>query len=134
MQKAHNSSLKIIQYHRSNKTNVTGGSMTRSSGSYSDTFVRSCEVLDLETQSIFYAGDLQGPESYIQMVTFATSATSFEIATFASSDAVAEQDMVVWDPASLEWNKNFAGAGTTGPSRFGAAVVSKIMICPNSEV
>ena len=100
--------------------------MTRSSGSYSDTFVRSCEVLDLETKSIIYAGDLKGPESYIQMVTFASS---FEIAAFASSDAVA--DMVVWNPANFTWNKNLTeGAGTIGPSRFGAALVSKEMICP----
>ena len=125
MQKAHNSSL--IQYHRSNKTNVTDGSMTRSSGSYSDTFVRSCEVLDLETKSIIYFGELQGPESYIQMVTFASSS---EIAAFASSDAVEKEDMVVWNPES-GWSRNFAaGAGTTGPSRFGAALVSKEMICP----
>ena len=53
------------------------------------------------------------------------------LAAFATPGAVAKEDMVIWKPANSTWNQNFpAASGSDWPQRFGAAVVSKEMICP----
>ena len=50
---------------------------------------------------------------------------------FASPTAVAQEDMVVWQPEYLTWNQNFpVGSGDKWPARFGATVVSMKMMCP----
>ena len=54
------------------------------------------------------------------------------LAAFATPAAVAQEDMVIWNPATTTWNQNFpaAASGSEWPQRFGAAIVSKEMICP----
>ena len=85
-------------------------------------------MLDLETRKIIYEGDLQGPDSHLQMVTLGVH--QFLLA-FTSSAAVAKEDLVVWQPDDLTWNQNFpVGSGDTWPARFGATVVSMKMMCP----
>ena len=105
---------------------VTGGA--RSSNSYGDNLVSTCEVLDLETREIIYGGDLQGPDSHLQMVTIGMD---HALLAFASPAAVAQEDLVEWQPEYLTWNQNFpVGSGDTWPARFGATVVSMKMMCP----
>ena len=85
-------------------------------------------MLDLETKTIIYGGDLHAPNSHLQIATFGRS--DFLVA-FATPGAVAKEDMVIWNPATSTWNQNFpAASGSDWPQRFGAAVVSKEMICP----
>ena len=95
-----------------------------------DTLVRTCEVLDLETRTIRFVGDLQSPSSFLQMVTLGQG--DFLIA-FAHPGAVAKADMVLWNPTNSTWNRDFPDtvSGSAWPARFGASVVSRDMICPN---
>ena len=100
----------------------------KSSDNYGDNLVRTCEVLDLETKNIIYAGNLRGPDSHLQMVTLGASESTV---VFSTPGPVAKEDMVIWNPEDSTWNQNFpAGAGDPRPARFGAAVVSMEMICP----
>ena len=94
--------------------------------------MRSCEVLDLETRSIIFGGDLQGPSSFLQMVTVGQD--DFLVA-FAHPGPVAKEDMVIWNPTDSTWNQNFPDtlSSSEWPARFGAAVVSKDMICPKNS-
>ena len=101
--------------------------------SYGDNLIRTCELLDLETRTIVYGGQLRGPDSHLQVITL--GASDF-LAAFANPGAVAKEDMVIWNPDESRWNQNFPAADsyTTWPARFGAAVVSKDMICPSDDV
>ena len=97
-----------------------------------DSLVRNCEVLDLETRTIRFGGDLQSPSSFLQMVTLGQG--DFLVA-FAHPGAVAKEDMVLWNPNNSTWNRDFPDtvSGSTWPARFGASVVSKDMICPKNS-
>ena len=108
------------------KTSLADG--TRSSDSFSDNLVRTVEVLDLQTRQIIFGGNLQGPDSHLQMVTFGESEF---LAAFAKPSPVAKEDMVIWNSTTLNWNQDFpVQSGSEWPARFGAAVVSLEMICP----
>ena len=98
-----------------------------------DTLVRNCELLDLETRTIRFGGDLQSPSSFLQMVTFGQG--DF-LAAFAHPGPVAREEMVLWNPTNSTWNRNFPDAvsGSAWPARFGASVVSKDMICPEDSL
>ena len=63
----------------------------RCSSSYADPLVHSCEVLDLETRTIIFGGNLQSPSSFLQMVTVGQG--DF-LATFAYPGPVKKEDMV----------------------------------------
>ena len=90
--------------------------------------VRTCEVLDLQTRTIIYGGNLLGPDSHLHMVTLGTSES---LAAFAKPGPVAKEEMVIWNPDDSTWNQNFPiESGVPWPARFGAAVVSLEMICP----
>ena len=85
-------------------------------------------MLDLETRKIIYVGDLQGPDSHLQMVTLGVD---HALLAFTSPAAVAKEDLVVWQPDDLTWNQNFpVESGDAWPARFGATVVSMKMMCP----
>ena len=89
-------------------------------------------MLDLETREITFGGNLQGPDSFLQMVTFGQGDI---LAAFANPGAVAKEDMVLWNPGDSTWSRDFPASlpGSEWPSRFGAAVVSKDMICPADD-
>ena len=89
-------------------------------------------MLDLETRTIIFGGDLQGPSSFLQMVTVGQG--DF-LAAFAHPGPVAKEDMVLWNPTNSTWNRNFPDtlSGLEWPARFGAALVSKDMICPKKS-
>ena len=105
----------------------------RSSSSYGDNFVRSCELLDLETRTIIYGANLEGPNSFLQMITFGEGDT---LAAFAHPGPVLKDEMVLWSPVDSKWSRNFPNttAGSRWPARFGAVAVSKDMICPSDDV
>ena len=105
---------------------IAGGA--RSSSNYGDNLHKTCEVLDLETRTIIYGGNLRGPDSFLQIVTLGQG--DF-LAAFATPGAVAKEEMVIWNPANSTCNQNYPPSdATTHPACFGAAVVSKEMICP----
>ena len=90
--------------------------------------VRTVEVLDLQTRTIIFGGNLQGPDCHIQLVTL--GASEF-LAAFAKPNPVTRNDMVIWNPTTLSWNQDFpVQSGSLWPARFGAALVSLDMICP----
>ena len=111
--------------HHIAKRCIAGGE--RSSSNYGSNLHKTCEILDLETRTIIYGGNLRGPDSFLQMVTLGQGEF---LAAFANPGAVANEDMVIWNPDSSTWNQNFPLSEATTASRFGAAVVSKDMICP----
>ena len=108
---------------------ISSGGSSGSSSSYGDNqMIKTCEVIDLDTRTIVYGGELQGPDSFLQLVTFGQGNS---LVAFARAGSVRREDMVIWNPTSETWNRNFPfSASSSSASRFGAALVSKDMICP----
>ena len=108
-----------------------GSAGIRSGSSSGNTYVKSTEVLNLQTRKIWFGGDLQGPTGFLQMITLGQGDFIY---AFANPGIVDKKDLVHWDFVESEWNQGFAdavsGEPLTWPGRFGAVIVSKNIACP----
>ena len=94
-------------------------------------YLRSAEVLDLSTRTIFYAGDMNSPKAYFHMATITMNGhqTLLAFGGYSASSNYASNSVEQFDPSSNTWNLVPTGM-EEARFYFATVIVPRELVCP----